>query len=90
MGFSKKVIEERRTKIKELYEKGLNVYEIAEAVGVTVPTVYNALYIEGFSPRESREMDERKQVYLDNRVVLHKVVINGKRYTDITPLFAPR
>ena len=90
MWVSKKVLEERRKKIKELYVSGLNLYDIAETVGVDVSTVYNSLSIAGFTVRESKGTDESKLVYADNKVVLQKVVINGKRYIDITPIFSPR
>ena len=90
MGKSKKELEERRMKVKELYENGLDVYEIAEALGVAVSTVYNSLSIAGITLRKAMGRDESKLVYANNKVVLQKVVINGKRYTDITPIFAPR
>lgn len=103
MGVSKKVLEKRREKAKELYEKGLDVYEIAEAIGVSISTVYNTLSIAGIELERSARRKE-KLTYADNRKpVLEKVVIygkwfykNGTKYminrlcTDLTPIFAPR
>lgn len=91
MGLSKKVLEERRTKIKELYEKGLNVCEIAEVVGVAISTVYNSLPIAGIVIRKATEIDESKLIYANNSVpALERLIIDGKRYVDITPIFSPR
>lgn len=87
---SKKELEERRMRIKKLYESGLNVYQIADTVGVALSTVYNSLSIMGITLQKAMGRDESNLVYADNKVVLEKVVIYGKRYTDITPLFAPR
>lgn len=104
MGKTKKELEERRMRIKKLYESGLNVYQIADTVGVALSTVYNSLSIMGITLQKAAGKDESNLVYADNSVpVLEKVVIHGnwlyknrKKYrvnricTDITPLFAPR
>jgi orotate phosphoribosyltransferase-like protein len=89
MGRSREAINEQCQKVKELYCKGYTAKEIAQAIGVSTPTVYNSFTIMGMSLRRSL-IDENKIVYADNRVILEKIVINGKRYIDITPLFAPR
>lgn len=90
MGKTKKELEERRTRIKKLYESGLNVYQIADTVGVALSTVYNSLSIMGITLQKAAGRDESNLVYADNTVVLKKVVIYGKRYIDVTPIFAPR
>lgn len=81
-------VEERRTKIIELYEKGLTENEIRNTLRVSLSTVINALSIAGMRlPKTTEE----KLAYADNSVpVLEKVVIDGKLYTDITPLLVPR
>lgn len=84
-------IEKRREKAKELYEKGLTPYEIRDVMGVGLSTVYTYLYISGITLRETTGIDESKLIYADNRKpILQKMIIEGKNYTDITPLFSPR
>ena len=91
MSMQKTELEKRRAKIIELYEKGLEVYEIAEAIGVNRGTVHNALTIAGITLQKERGINESNLVYADNSIPeLETVVIDGKIYTDITPLFAPR
>ena len=88
MGVEKKELEERRTKIIELYKKGLTENEIKETMEVSLSTVINALSIAGM---RSPKTTEEKLVYADNSIpVLEKVVVDGKLYTDITPIFVPR
>ena len=90
MGITVKERKERREKIKEMYEKGMNLFDIAESFGVSVLTVTNDLSLAGIRVRKERAMNESNLVYADNSVELEKVVIDGKTYTDITPIFAPR
>ena len=86
----KKQLEEEREKIKELYEEGFETIEIARIMGVSRSTVYNALSITGVIERRTT-IDESNLIYADNSVpILEKMVIDGKRYTDLTPIFAPR
>ena len=76
-----------------MYEKGVPKNEIAYALRIGKGTIYNALSNMALPRRRkagSMEYDVNELVYADNSVILEKVVINGKRYTDITPLFAPR
>lgn len=91
MGVSKKELEERRMKARELYEKGLNVYDIAKTMGVAISTVYNSLSLAGITLQKERGIDESKLYYADNRPqILERLIIDGKRYVDITPIFSPR
>lgn len=84
-------IEEKREKAKELHEKGLTPYEISDVMGVGLSTVYTYLYISGITLRKTKEIDESNLVYADNRKpILEKMIIDGKYYTDVTPLFSPR
>ena len=89
MGRSRKAVKEYHQSVKELHESGMSMAEIAEKLGVSYSSVHNTLAILGLNVKK-RGIDESKLVYADNRVVLKKLVINGKRYTDVTPAFAPR
>ena len=80
-------------KIKEMYEKGESIKEIAKTLKICNSSIYNALSKMDI-PKRARKGDvdheEEKLVYADNKVVIKKITVNGKRYADITPLFAPR
>lgn len=89
MGRSREAIMEQCQKVKELYCKGYTIKEIASSIGMSKESVYNSFTIMGISLKKSL-IDENNLVYADNRVKLEKVVIDGKCYTDITPIFAPR
>ena len=86
-------VKQRYEKIKEMYEKGVPIKEIAYALKIGNGTVYNALSNMALPRRRkagSMGSDVNELVYADNTVVLKKVVIYGKRYIDVTPIFAPR
>ena len=89
MGRSRKIMEEYRQNVKELYKSGMNTTEIAKKLDVSYSSVHNTLVILGLSVKK-RGIDENKLVYADNSIILKKLIINGKRYTDITPIYAPR
>ena len=80
-------IVEQFKKYKEMIEQGYLVKEIAFAFDTNQANVYNTFTMMGYSIKKPVE---ENLVYADNNVKLEKVVINGKRYTDITPIFSPR
>ena len=84
----KQQVKQHYPKIKEMYLNGVPALKIAEELKLTKCAIYNAIS-NMYLPRR-QGMDESKLVYADNRVVLQKVVIYGKRYIDVTPIFAPR
>ena len=89
MGKSRKEIAKQFPKIREMYNSGSSVTKIAEFFGVSRDSIYNAFTINGLSLKKSL-IDENNMVYADNSIVLEKIVINGKNYTDMTPIFSPR
>lgn len=79
--------------IKEMYEAGTEVRELVELLDVSRDTIYRALAKMNVKMRLStrRKNEDETLVYaVEKPVVLEKVMVNGKVYTDITPLFAPR
>ena len=79
--------------IKEMYESGTEVRELVELLDVSRDTIYRALARMNVKMRLStrRKNEDEKLVYVvEKPVVLEKVTVNGKVYTDITPLFSPR
>lgn len=89
MGRSRSGFLQQGETVKKMHEEGYTIPEIADALGVGIGSVYNSFTIMGIG-RKKPTIDEENIVYTDNSVVLEKVVINGKRYTDVTPLFSPR
>lgn len=75
--------------IKEMYESGIAIREIEQKLHIGNCKIYRVLSRMGVQRRRV-SYDESKLVYADKKVELKKVVINGKRYIDVTPIFAPR
>ena len=77
--------------MKEMYESGYSVNDIANHFCLSASSVHNTFNVMGFAIKPRTEIDESNLVYADNKEpVLEKVIIGGKLYTDITPLFSPR
>ena len=76
--------------IREMHEKGMKANDIGLALGVRKQSILNALSIMGLStPRIKLEL--QGLTFADNSPpVLETFVIDGKKYTDVTPLFSPR
>lgn len=84
---TKEEIIEQFEQYKKMYEEGYLVREIAFECDTNQSNVLNTFTLMGYSTK--REEPE-KLVYADNSVKFEKVVIGGKRYTDITQIFSPR
>ena len=78
--------------MKEMYEGGYTVNDIANFFCISPSSVHNTFNVMGYMiKKRGTDIDETKLIYADNKPpVLETVVIEGKLYTDITPLFAPR
>ena len=81
-------IERQFNEMKKMWEDGCTSREIATAFNTHISNVFNTFSLMGYSTKKKEDL--KPLVYADNRVILEKIVINGKRYVDITPLFAPR
>lgn len=74
-------------------KNGASVKEIAEEVGFNASYVSHVLCKVGYRKvRKDRTpsepvVDERKLVYADNTIKIPRVVIDGKKYLDVTALF---
>lgn len=76
--------------IKAMHEQGMSAQEIADELGLGKQSILNAISVMGLAKKRP-QVDESKLIYADNSgPVLEKVIIYGKLYTDITPIFAPR
>lgn len=79
--------------IKEMYESGSEVIDIVNELGISRDSIYRALSQMGVKMRLStrRKYEDETLVYAVNEpIILEKIIIEGKRYIDITPLFSPR
>lgn len=81
--------------VKERYKSGVPVDTIAKDLHIGLDALYKIIDFLKLPRRRTRERVEPekpmgKLTYADDSVKLEKVVIAGKRYTDITQLFAPR
>lgn len=80
-------------KIKEMYENGTPINNIKTELNITGCTLYRALFAMGISCRHLRgdaKLEAAGLTYADNKVVLEKVIIDGKSYVDVTPVLIPR
>lgn len=89
---SKEEIERQFPVMKEMYESGYTVVEIADYFCLSQSSIHNTFNMMGYSVKgRSAELDESKLMYADNKPpVLEKMIIGGKRYVDYTPVYAPR
>lgn len=83
------------SEVKERYENGDPVDTIAKDLHIGNSALYKIIDSLKLPRRRTRARVETektvgKLMYANNSVKLEKVVIYGKRYTDITPLFSPR
>lgn len=89
---SREEIEKQVPIMKEMFESGYRIAEIAKFFGISQSSVHNSFNVMGLAfNKRNLSIDENNLVYAVNKApVLEKVIIDGKLYTDITPLFAPR
>ena len=75
--------------IREMHEKGICAKEIGIALNLEKQSINNAIAIMGLAKKRVKP-EETNLIYADNRPpVLEKVIVNGKLYTDVAPLFIP-
>lgn len=88
----KKQIKPLYPKIKEMYEQGEEIETISKTLDLCINSIYNAISNMGLPRRrKTRSTVEECLIYADNRTpVFERLIIDGKVYTDITPMFAPR
>ena len=85
MGRSRVKIAEDYKGMKKMLEEGCTILDLAQEFNLSINSVYNTFNFMGDSLKSPKE--EEPLVYADNSVKLEQVVVDGKRYTDITPLF---
>ena len=79
--------------IKDMYESGKEAKDIVCELGISKDSVYRALSVMNVRIRVERKRkyeDERLVYAVNEPPVLEKMIVDGKRYIDLTPVFAPR
>lgn len=81
--------------IIRLHEEGLNGPQIANRVGRSPSSVNKILRKYGFGRHRAKTEDIMESLNISyakdtSNIVLEKMMIGGKWYTDITPIFSPR
>lgn len=72
-----------------LYEQGFTVKEIGQKVGYEKTAIVNALNKAGYDVRKLNEPDllaDSSLIFATRKPKTYKLVIDGKRYEDITEL----
>lgn len=78
-------------------ENGRSLAYMSEKTGLSQPTISNALARAGYRKNAGRvsnhyvnglQIDESKLTYADHTVKIKKVICQGKKYADITPIIA--
>ena len=86
---SREVIEMQFPVMKEMYESGYSVNDIANYFCLSASSVHNTFNVMGYAVKPKIGIDESKLTYAENKQpILEKVIVDGKLYTDITPLLA--
>lgn len=95
LGLKKKKYQDAQKKVVDMYVEGKKVGEISETLGVSVSFIHKEIKAAGLKPRKEFVVSEtnlinENTVFADDRVKIEILVINGKRYQDITQIFGGR
>ena len=75
--------------MREMYDAGHSVVEIAKMFNISRSSVYDTFALMGDTA--TRRFVEENLTYAKyTQPVLERIAIGNKLYTDITPLFLPR
>ena len=97
LGIKEKKIKENTIKAQEMYKEGKTTTQISCELKVSITFVRNALKKCGLGTRDvfhpEKDLINESTIFAEDRLanlVLEKVMIDGKMYEDITPIFSPR
>lgn len=81
-------------RIKEMYSDGKTIAQISFELDVSKTYVSAVVKNQGFKKQHyvagKKNLIDENTVFTNDSVKLEKLVVGGKRYWDITPVFAPR
>ena len=95
LGLKKKKYHEAQKKVLEMYLAGEKISVISEKLNVSVGFIHKEIKAAGLKPRREFVVIEpnlinENTVFADNEVKIEILVINGKRYQDVTHVFGGR
>lgn len=95
LGLKKKKYQDTQKKVIDMYMEGRKVSEISGTLGVSVSFIHKEIKAAGLKPRKEFVVSEENlinenTVFADDRVKIEILVINGKRYQDVTQVFGGR
>ena len=74
--------------MKKMWDAGYMLKEIAATFNTSISTVYDIFNLMCYSAKKT--VVENLTYAVKSNVKFEKVKIDGKVYTDITPIFSPR
>lgn len=96
-GIKEKKTKENTKKVQEMYSAGKTTMQICDELKVTTTFVRNVIKKSGLGTRDvfhpEKDLINENTIFAVDRlanIVLEKVMIDGKMYEDITPIFSPR
>ena len=95
LGLKKKKYHEAQKKVLEMYLAGEKISEISKTLDVSVAFIHKEIKAAGLKPRKEYVISEsnlinENTVFADDSVKIEMLVINGKRYQDVTQIFGGR
>lgn len=95
LGLKKKKYREAQKKVLEMYLAGEKISEIHKALDVSVTFIHKEIKAAGLKPRKEFVVSEpnlinENTVFADNELKIEILIINGKRYQDVTQVFGGR
>ena len=60
-----KLPDKKKEKVVEMYLKGKKISEIAQSLGVSVPTIYYVLYVSGIRPNRHTRIKKKKDYLME-------------------------
>lgn len=95
LGLKKKKYYEAQKKVLELYLAGEKISEISKSLDVSVGFIHKEIKAAGLKPRREfvviePDLINENTVFADNEVKIEILVVNGKRYQDVTQIFGGR
>lgn len=92
LGLKKKKYHEAQKKVLEMYLAGEKISVISEKLNVSAGFIHKEIKAAGLKPRKKFVVSETNLInentmFADNEVKIEILIINGKRYQDVTQVF---
>lgn len=92
LGLKKKKYHEAQKKVLDMYLAGEKISIISEKLNVSAGFIHKEIKAAGLKPRKKFVVSETNLInentmFADNEVKIEILIINGKRYQDVTQVF---